>query len=61
MYESCLGMLQTMVVKLVMDGKFSKFNLGNFSHPDLTLRILQEIDSISNTGEPETYVGKTIV
>ena len=44
MYESCLGMLQTMVVKLVMDGKISKFNLGNFFHPDLTLRILQEID-----------------
>ena len=44
MYEARLGMLQTMVVKLVMDGKISKFNLGNFSHPDLTLRILQEID-----------------
>ena len=44
MYEACLGMLQTMVVKLVMDGKISKFNLGNFFHPDLTLRILQEID-----------------
>ena len=43
MYEACSGMLQTMVVKLVMDGKVSKFNLGNFSHPDLTLRILQEI------------------
>ena len=61
MYEACSGMLQTMVVKLVMDGKVSKFNLGNFFHPDLTLRILQEIDSISNTGEPETCVGKTIV
>tara|TARA_B100001971_G_C17875657_1_gene375484 strand:- start:54 stop:233 length:180 start_codon:yes stop_codon:yes gene_type:complete len=44
MYEACLGMLQTMVVKLVMDGKISKFNLGNFSHPDFTLSILQEID-----------------
>ena len=61
MYEACSGMPQTMVVKLVMDGKVSKFNLGDFSHPDLTLRILQEIDSIANTGEPETYVGKTIV
>ncbi|SVD67189.1 uncharacterized protein METZ01_LOCUS420043, partial [marine metagenome] len=55
MYEACSGMPQTMVVKLVMDGKVSKFNLGNFPHPDLTLRILQKIDSISNTGEPETY------
>ena len=44
MYGACLGMLQTMVVKLVMDGKVSKFNFGNFSHPDITLRILQEID-----------------
>ena len=61
MYEACSGMLQTMVVKLVMDGKVSKFNLGDFPYPDLTLRILQEIDSISNTGEPETYVEKTIV
>ena len=32
MNEAYLGMLQIMAIKLTMDEKVSKFNLGNYSH-----------------------------